>query len=212
MAIYGIKVGMTRWIDSENGSVHAVTVLECEPNRITGLVKDGSESVKQVTFGKVSTKQLNKPELGLFRKLEIEPGKHLAEVKLSNKADVDKKIGDTLTVASFKDVDFVDIVGTTVGKGFAGCVKRHNFKMQDATHGNSLSHRAPGSIGQCQDPGRVFKGKKMAGRMGGVQRTARNLELLHVDTEKNLVIVKGAVPGHKGGLVEVKAANKKKSG
>jgi large subunit ribosomal protein L3 len=110
----------------------------------------------------------------------------------------------------FETGQYVDVSGVTVGKGFAGCVKRHNFKTQDATHGNSLAHRAPGSIGQCQDPGRVFKGKKMAGRMGGVNRTAKNLEVLHVDEAKNLILVKGAVPGHKDGLVKIKAAKKLK--
>ena len=120
------------------------------------------------------------------------------------------EIGKTINISTFKEGEHVDIIGTTKGKGFQGGVKRHHFKTQDATHGNSLAHRAPGSIGQCQDPGRVFKGKKMAGRMGGVKRTAKNLEVLHVDEDKNLILVKGAVPGHKDGLVKIKAAKKLK--
>ena len=112
----------------------------------------------------------------------------------------------SVTVEAFSVGQRLNIAGKTIGKGFAGCVKRHNFSMQDATHGNSLSHRAPGSIGQCQDPGRVFKGKKMPGRMGGKNRTARNLELVHIDADQHLLVVKGAVPGHKNGIVRIETA------
>ncbi len=209
MTIYGRKIGMTRWIDHNDGSVHAITVLQCEPNRITRRMtveKNGYESL-QVAFGKA--KSLTKPELGVFKALDIEPAKNLREVEVPSDMADDIAAGAAITVDAFEKGQYLDISGVTVGKGFAGCVKRHNFQMQDATHGNSLAHRAPGSIGQCQDPGRVFKGKKMAGRMGGVNRTAKNLELLKIDSEKNLLLVKGAVPGHKNGLVKIKAANKK---
>lgn len=206
MTIYGRKIGMTRWIDQENGSVHAITVLQCEPNRVVRRKtndKDGYEAL-QVAFGKA--KRLNKAKLGVFRANNVDPAKCLREVALPEAWDAEQT---AITVSLFEVGQYLDISGTTVGKGFAGCVKRHNFSMQDATHGNSLSHRAPGSIGQCQDPGRVFKGKKMAGRMGGVKRTAKNIELMHVDTDKNLLLVKGSVPGHKNGLVKIRVANKK---
>ena len=160
-----------------------------------------------MTFGKA--KSLSKPELGVFKALDLEPAKNLREIEVP--ADMADEIvaGSAITVDTFEAGQYLDISGVTVGKGFAGCVKRHNFKTQDATHGNSLAHRAPGSIGQCQDPGRVFKGKKMAGRMGGANRTAKNLELIKVDSDKNLLLVKGAVPGHKNGLVKIRSANKK---
>lgn len=209
MTIYGRKIGMTRWIDHNDGSVHAITVLQCEPNRITRRMtveKNGYKAI-QVAFGKA--KSLSKPELGVFKALNLEPAKNLREIEVP--ADMADEIaaGSAITVDAFEAGQYLDISGVTVGKGFAGCVKRHNFKTQDATHGNSLAHRAPGSIGQCQDPGRVFKGKKMAGRMGGVNRTAKNLELIKVDSDKNLLLVKGAVPGHKNGLVKIRSANKK---
>lgn len=206
MTIYGKKIGMTRWIDQENGAVHAITVLQCEPNRIVRsktAEKDGYDAL-QVAFGKA--KRLNKAELGVFHAQNLDPAKHLREVPLPENWNADQT---AVTVEIFEAGQYLDISGTTIGKGFAGCVKRHNFKTQDATHGNSLSHRAPGSIGQCQDPGRVFKGKKMAGRMGGVNRTTKNIELLHVDAEKNLLLVKGSIPGHKNGLVKIRVANKK---
>jgi len=206
MTIYGRKIGMTRWIDQENGSVHAITVLQCEPNRVVRsktIEKDGYEAL-QVAFGKA--KRLNKPELGVFRSKNIDPAKHVREVAIPENWDAER---GAVAVDIFEAGQYLDVSGTTIGKGFAGCVKRHNFSMQDATHGNSLSHRAPGSIGQCQDPGRVFKGKKMAGRMGGANRTAKNIELLHVDVDKNLLLVKGSVPGHKNGLVKIRVANKK---
>ena len=166
MTIYGRKIGMTRWIDHNDGSVHAITVLQCEPNRITRRMtveKNGYESL-QVAFGKA--KSLSKPELGVFKALDIEPAKNLREIEVP--ADMADEIvaGSAITVDTFEAGQYLDISGVTVGKGFAGCVKRHNFKTQDATHGNSLAHRAPGSIGQCQDPGRVFKGKKNGWKNG----------------------------------------------
>lgn len=202
MTIYGKKIGMTRWIDQENGAIHAITVLQCEPNKV---MRKNDNSV-QVAFGKA--KRLSKPELGVFKALDLQPQKHVREVPLDDK-NKDLESGSEINVEVFTAGQYVDVTGTTVGKGFAGCVKRHNFKMQDATHGNSLSHRAPGSIGQCQDPGRVFKGKKMAGRMGGVRRTAKNLEIVQIDAEKNLILVKGAVPGHKQGLITIRSAKNK---
>lgn len=209
MTIYGRKIGMTRWIDQENGAVHAITVLQCEPNRVVRKMtneKNGYESV-QVSFGKA--KRLTKPKLGVYKALDMQPHKYLREIAVNDK-NSGLEAGSEIKVSDFSTGELVDITGVTIGKGFAGCVKRHNFKTQDATHGNSLSHRAPGSIGQCQDPGRVFKGKKMAGRMGGVQRTAKNLEVMHVDLDKNLILVKGAVPGHKQGLIMIQSAKNKK--
>lgn len=214
MMIYGHKEGMTRWIDKENGSITPVTVIKCDPNKISRLLTDGEDgySAVQVSFGKTKAGKITKPVLGVYKARSQEPAKYLKEFRVAAK-DLDKyKVGENLSVTDFNDIDYVDATGITVGKGFAGVIKRHNFKTQDATHGNSLAHRAPGSIGQCQDPGRVFKGKKMAGRMGGVQRTAQSLKLVHVDAERNLLIVAGAVPGHKGGLIKVTVATKKLRG
>ena len=199
---------MTRWIDQENGEVHATTVLQFEPNiflRKLTSEKNGYEAV-QVAFGKA--KRLSKPELGVFKALDVQPHKHIREIPADGVRD-DIKTGEEISIDTFSAGQFVDVSGVTVGKGFAGCVKRHNFKTQDATHGNSLSHRAPGSIGQCQDPGRVFKGKKMPGHMGDKARTAKNIQIIHVDTEKRLILVKGAVPGHKQGLITIRTAKNK---
>ena len=214
MAIYGLKTGMTRWINNDSGAVDAVTVLHCTPNVITKIMtaETNGYSAVQVAFGKTSARKINKPELGVFRAISQEPAKNLREIRSSDYTiPVDKKVGDSITIDFIKPGDFIDVTATSIGKGFAGCVKRHNFKTQDATHGNSLAHRAPGSIGQCQDPGRVFKGKKMAGRMGGVTVTNQSLEVIHVDTEKHIILVKGSVPGHKGTMVYVKPAVKKQN-
>ena len=208
MMLYGKKIGMTRWIDQENGEVHATTVLQFEPNiflRKLSSEKNGYEAV-QVAFGKA--KRLTKPELGVFKSLDVQPQKYIREIPAEG-VKADMKTGEEITVDAFVAGQFVDVSGVTVGKGFAGCVKRHNFKTQDATHGNSLSHRAPGSIGQCQDPGRVFKGKKMAGQMGDKARTAKNIQIIHVDTDKRLILVKGSVPGHKQGHITIRTAKNK---
>jgi large subunit ribosomal protein L3 len=153
---------------------------------------------------------VNKAEAGHFAKANSEAGTGLWEFKLADDEGSDIEVGAELKVDLFEAGQKVDVTGTSIGKGFAGGVKRHNFKTQDATHGNSLSHRAPGSIGQCQTPGRVFKGKKMAGQLGNAKCTVQNLEIVRVDADRNLLLVKGAVPGAKGGDVIIKSAVKMK--
>jgi large subunit ribosomal protein L3 len=162
----------------------------------------------QVTFGNKRTNLVNKPAAGHFAKAEVEAGEGLWELRLETEEGSDLVVGAELAVDQFQPGQRVDVTGTSKGKGFAGTVKRHNFSMQDATHGNSLSHRAPGSIGQCQTPGRVFRGKKMAGQMGDEQVTTQNLEIVQVDTERNLLLIKGAVPGAPGGHVTVRPSVK----
>jgi large subunit ribosomal protein L3 len=168
---------------------------------------DGYRAV-QVTTGTRRASRVNKPAAGHYAKAGVEAGRGLWEVRLDDGEGEDIAVGGEIKVDIFAAGQKVDVRGTTVGKGFAGGVKRHNFHMQDATHGNSISHRAPGSIGQCQTPGRVFKGKKMAGHMGNVSATAQNLEVVRVDADRNLILVKGAVPGSKGGDVIVQPAVK----
>lgn len=208
IGIVGRKIGMTR-VFTEQGESIPVTVIEAEPNRITqvfGVETDGYAAV-QITTGSRKSSRVNKPAAGHYAKAGVTAGRGLWEFR-TEEVDADLKIGDQLTVARFHVGQIVDVRGKSKGKGFQGAVKRHNFSMQDATHGNSLSHRAPGSIGQCQTPGRVFKGKKMAGHMGDVQRTVQNLEVIKVDVDRNLILVKGAVPGSNGGDVIVTPAIK----
>jgi large subunit ribosomal protein L3 len=162
----------------------------------------------QVTLGTKRNSLVSKPQAGHFAKAEVEAGEGLWEIRLSGDEGADLEAGAELNVEQFEAGQIVDVTGTSKGKGFAGGVKRHNFSMQDATHGNSLSHRAPGSIGQCQTPGRVFKGKKMAGHMGDARVTTQNLEVVKVDVERNLLLIKGAVPGANGGQVSVYPAVK----
>ena len=168
---------------------------------------DGYRAV-QVTTGTRRASRVNKPAAGHYAKANVEAGRGLWEFRLNGEEGADLVPGSELSVDMFEAGQTVDVVGTTIGKGFAGAIKRHNFHAQDFTHGNSVSHRAPGSIGQCQTPGRVFKGKKMAGHMGSVRRTAQNLEVVRVDAERNFILVKGAIPGSKGGDVIVKSAAK----
>ena len=207
IGIVGIKQGMTR-VFTEAGDSIPVTVIEASPNRVTqvkSMARDGYAAV-QVTAGNIKPSRVRKPAAGHFSKNSVEAGRGLWELRLD--ADAEINPGDSLTVKAFAPGQKVDVCGQSKGKGFAGVVKRHNFKMQDATHGNSLSHRAPGSIGQCQTPGRVFKGKKMAGQMGAARVTAQTLEVVQVDQENNLLLVKGAVPGARGGSVIVTPAVK----
>jgi large subunit ribosomal protein L3 len=187
-------------------------VVEVEPNRITQiktLETDGYQAV-QVTVGTRRASRVNKAAAGHYAKANAEAGRGLWELraKAGKQQDASLEVGGVLTVASFEVGQKIDVTGTSKGKGFAGVIKRWNFAMQDATHGNSLSHRAPGSIGMCQTPGRVFKGKKMAGHMGAEQVTIQNLEVVRIDTERNLLLVKGAVPGAPGGDVIVRPAVK----
>lgn len=207
IGIVGVKRGMTR-VFAEDGSSIPVTVIEATPNRIVQrktAESDGYEAI-QVTFGEVKSSKVNKAKAGLFAKAGVDAGRKLCEFRVAT--DDATVVGDQLTVEGFEVGQKIDVTGQSKGKGFAGVIKRYNFAMQDATHGNSVSHRAPGSIGQCQSPGRVFKGKKMAGHMGAEQVTAQTLEVVRVDQENNLLLVKGAVPGAKGGDIIVKPSVK----
>ncbi len=207
IGIVGRKSGMTR-IFTEDGSSIPVTVVEVDPNRITQVKNaetDGYNAI-QVAVGSRRASRVSKPQKGHYEKAQSEAGSILIELR--NDAQEAFEVGGTITVEAFEAGQIVDVTGQSKGKGFAGGVKRWNFAMQDATHGNSLSHRAPGSIGQCQTPGRVFKGKKMAGHMGAARVTTQNLEVVKVDVERNLLLIKGAVPGAPGGSVIVRPAVK----
>ena len=208
--LVGRKAGMTR-VFTEDGVSIPVTVIEVEPNRVTqvkSVATDGYRAL-QVTTGTRRANRITKPEAGHFAKAGVEAGRGLWEFRLGDGEGDDIAVGAELKVeAVFQPGQLVDVTGTTIGKGFAGTIKRHHFKSQRASHGNSLSHRAPGSIGQNQSPGRVFKGKRMAGQMGAVRRSIQNLEVVRVDAERNLLLVKGAVPGTKGGDLIVRPAVK----
>ncbi len=207
IGLIGRKAGMTRIFTEEGASV-PVTVVEVEPNRIAQVKTadtDGYVAV-QLTAGKKRANHISKAEAGHFAKANVEMGVLTREFTVADASEYEA--GKELTVALFEAGQKVDVTGTSKGKGFAGSIKRHNFSMQDATHGNSLSHRAPGSIGQCQTPGRVWKGKKMAGHMGAVRSTTQSLVVVRVDTERNLLLIKGAVPGATGSHVFVQPSVK----
>jgi large subunit ribosomal protein L3 len=200
---------MTR-VFTEAGESIPVTVIECTPNRVTQVKTtetDGYAAV-QVAVGEKKPQRVNKALTGHYKKNGIAPGRGLWEFRLGDKEGAELKPGSELKVDLFKDVKRVDVTGTTIGKGFQGVMKRHNFGGGRATHGNSLSHRSPGSIGQRQDPGKVWKGKPMAGHMGHTRVTAMSLDLVKVDVERGLLLVKGAVPGAKNGDLVVKPAVK----
>jgi len=206
IGLVGKKVGMTR-IFTEDGVSIPVTVIEVEANRVTqvkGLDNDGYQAI-QVTTGAKKASRVSKPEAGHFAKAGVDAGRGLWEFRTEGE---DFSVGQSISVEIFADVKKVDVTGTSKGKGFAGTVKRWNFRTQDATHGNSLSHRVPGSIGQNQTPGKVFKGKKMAGQLGNERVTVQSLEVVRVDAERNLLLVKGAVPGATGSDLIVKPAVK----
>jgi large subunit ribosomal protein L3 len=209
MGLVGRKCGMTR-VFTEDGASIPVTVIEAQPNRITQVktVENDGYRALQVTAGARKPSRVSKPLAGHFANAKVEAGDLITEIRLDDADDGEFDAGGELKVDLFEEGQKVDVIGTSIGKGFAGTVKRHNFSMQDATHGNSLAHRAPGSIGQNQTPGRVFKGKKMSGHMGNVRRTVQNLEVVRVDAERNLLLIKGAVPGHSGGQVFVRPAVK----
>jgi large subunit ribosomal protein L3 len=209
IGVIGRKCGMTR-VFTEDGASIPVTVIEVEPNRLAQVKTadvDGYRAL-QVTTGTRRATRVTKPLQGHFAKAGVAAGRILGEFRLADGEGEGLEAGGEIKVDVFEAGQMVDVTGTTIGKGYAGTVKRHNFRTQDATHGNSLSHRAPGSIGQNQTPGRVFKGKKMSGHMGNVRRTAQNLEVVRVDAERNLLLVKGAVPGATGGNVIVRPAVK----
>lgn len=198
---------MTR-IFTEDGHSVPVTVIEAGINRITRLTsseKDGYQAV-QVAWGSKKPGKANKAIAGIYAKANIDLGEGLVEYRITGGEELSE--GSEIKVDMFEAGQKVDVSGTSIGKGYGGVIKRHNFKHQRNSHGNSISHRAPGSIGQCQTPGRVFKGKKMAGQLGDVKRTIQNLEIVKVDSERNLLLIKGAVPGTKGGKVIIKPSVK----
>ncbi len=209
IGLVGRKCGMTR-VFTENGVSTPVTVIEVDPNRVTQVktVETDGYSAVQVTTGARKASRLSKAGAGHFAKAGVEAGRGLWEFRVGGEEAAGINVGDAIQVGTFEAGQKVDVAGISKGKGFAGAVKRWNFRTQDATHGNSLSHRAPGSIGQCQTPGRVFKGKKMAGQMGARRVTVQSLEVVRVDAERNLVLVKGAVPGATGNDVVVRPAVK----
>lgn len=215
IGLLGKKCGMTR-VFTEDGAAVPVTVIEVLPNRVTQIKtveNDGYRAI-QVTTGDCKRSSLSKPEAGHFAKAGVEPGARLVEFRLDEEDDGksgagDIAVGSELKLDRFTVGQFVDVSGVTKGKGFAGVIKRHHFSSQDASHGNSLSHRAPGSIGQRQSPGKVFKGKRMAGHMGDVKRTVLSQQIVRIDTDKNLILVRGAVPGGSNGFVVIRPAVKK---
>ena len=210
IGLVGRKSGMTR-IFTEEGTSVPVTVVEVQPNRVTQVKTpdvDGYSAI-QVTTGSRRSSRVSKGMAGHFAKASCEAGSGLWEFRTADTAEIEA--GSEIKVDQFEVGQMVDVTGTSKGKGFQGGVKRHNFQMQDATHGNSLSHRAPGSIGQCQTPGRVWKGKKMAGQMGNVKHTTQSLEIIRVDMENNLLLIKGALPGATGSDVIVRPAVKTKT-
>ncbi len=212
LGLVGRKAGMTRVFNDDGVSV-PVTVVQVEPNRVTQVrtpETDGYKAV-QVTVGKRKTSRVSKPMAGHFAKAGVEAGRGLWEFRLEDHQGDVPELGSEIKADLFEQGQKVDVSGISKGKGFQGGVKRHNFKMQDATHGNSISHRAPGSIGQCQTPGRVFKGKKMAGHMGSEKVTVQTLEIVRVDAARGLLLIKGAVPGAPGGDVIVTPAIKLKN-
>ena len=207
IGLIGRKRGMTR-VFSEDGVSTPVTVIEIEPNRVSQLKtvdSDGYNAI-QVTVGERKASRVTKPQAGHFAKAQAAAGRNVAEFRLEDLGEL--TLGSEIKVDIFEAGQKIDVSGITKGKGFAGVVKRYGFRGGDATHGNSLSHRAPGSIGQCQTPGRVFKGKKMAGHMGDKKRTLQNLSVVMVDAERNLLLVKGSVPGATDSDVVIRPAVK----
>lgn len=209
IGLVGRKCGMTR-VFTDSGETVPVTVIEALPNRVVQVKSadtDGYRAV-QVTFGARRASRLSKPVAGHYAKHGVEPGETLIEFRLAGDEGAELKAGAELKVDLFQVGQVVDVTGTTIGKGFAGVMKRHGFAGGAASHGASVVHRAPGSIGQRQTPGRVFKGKRMAGRMGGVRRTVENLRVVEVDAGRNLLLVSGSVPGAEGGRVVVRPSVK----
>lgn len=209
IGLIGKKQGMTRVFTPEGDAI-SVTVVSIEPNTITQIKSeetDGYSSV-QVTTGSKKEKHLTKPQLGHFKKNSIKPGEGLWEFRVTSDEITELEVGSNLFLEQFEEGQLVDVSGTSKGKGFQGTVKRWNFQMQDATHGNSISHRAPGSIGQCQTPGKVWKGKKMSGHMGDERKTVQNLKITSIDEGNNLLLIKGPIPGATGSDIILKPAIK----
>lgn len=211
LGLIGRKCGMTRIFTPEGDSI-PVSVIEVQPNRISQVKSvdvDGYTAIQVVAGSKINAK-VSKPLAGHLAKAGISAGNLQREFRVDAAKVAEAAAGQALTVALFENTKHVDVRGVSRGKGFAGCIKRHNFSMGDATHGNSLSHRAPGSIGQRQSPGRVFPGKKMSGQMGNVNCVVQSLELVRIDSARNLLLVRGAIPGAPGGWVEVTPSVKRK--
>ncbi|UXY16557.1 50S ribosomal protein L3 [Chitiniphilus purpureus] len=209
LGLVGRKVGMTR-VFAEDGSSIPVTVLDMSANRVTQIksVETDGYAAVQVTFGAKKANRVNKAEAGHFAKAGVEAGLALVEFRVAADKLAELKAGSALSVELFTAGQLVDVTGTSQGKGFSGVIKRHNFSSNRASHGNSRSHNTPGSIGQAQDPGRIFPGKRMAGQYGNVKSTVQNLEVVRVDAERQLLLVKGAVPGSKGNDVVVRPSVK----
>ena len=209
LALIGRKVGMTR-VFTEDGTSIPVTVLEVLPNRVTQIktiASDGYTSL-QLAYGAKKATKLDKALTGHYAKAGVTAGTGLHETAIKEEDVANFPLGTNITVENFKEGQLVDVTGTSIGKGYAGVIKRHHFRSNRASHGNSRSHNVPGSIGMAQDPGRVFPGKRMSGHLGAVRVTTQNLEIVRVDTTKNLILIRGAVPGSKGGDVLVRAAVK----
>jgi len=209
LALIGRKVGMTR-VFTEDGTSIPVTVLEVLPNRVTQIktiASDGYTSL-QLAYGATKATKLDKALTGHYAKAGVTAGTGLHETAIKEEDVANFPLGTNITVENFKEGQLVDVTGTSIGKGYAGVIKRYHFSSNRASHGNSRSHNVPGSIGMAQDPGRVFPGKRMSGHLGAVKVTTQNLEIVRVDTTKNLILIKGAVPGSKGGDVLVRAAVK----
>lgn len=205
--ILGTKLGMTQVFDEEN-RVIPVTVVEAGPCVVTQVRtkdNDGYDAV-QIAYGEIDPRKVNQPEAGHFKKAEVTPRRYVAEIRTADASSYE--VGQTVGVDTFGDIEFVDVTGTSKGKGFAGAMKRHGFSGQGASHGNQAAHRRVGGIGACATPARVFKGKRMAGRMGNDRVTTQNLKIQKIDADSNLILIKGAVPGVRGGLLVVKTAVK----
>ena len=211
IGLLGKKIGMTR-VFAENGQSIPVTVLKIETNIVSLLKNIKSDGYTAVQLSSIEQKEnkVKKPHLGHFKKNKIPPQKNIKEFRVEDTANLE--VGQKFEATHFEEGEFVNVRSRSKGKGFAGTIKRHNFKGKDATHGNSISHRTPGSTGQCQFPGRVFKGKKMAGHMGDEMVTRKNLQIVKIDAEKKLILVKGSVPGFNGRLVELTQSAKRKKG
>ena len=209
IGLVGRKAGMTR-VFTDAGETVPVTVIEVLPNRVTQVKTQDKEGYRavQVTYGTRRPQLYSKAVNGHYARANVAPGQRLVEFRLSDADKTELKAGSEIKADIFKEGEKVDVTGTTIGKGFAGVMKRHNFAGGMASHGNSLSHRAPGSIGQRQTPGRVFKGRRMSGHMGVARRTTENLRVVQVDLERNLLLIRGAVPGAEGGQVIVRASLK----
>jgi large subunit ribosomal protein L3 len=212
LGLIGRKVGMTR-VFTDDGASIPVTVLEVTPNRVTQIktVENDGYNGLQVAFGERRASRINKALTGHFAKAGVVAGSGIKEFNVDADVTAAHAVGTNVTVELFQAGQLVDVTGTSIGKGFAGAIKRHHFKSNRASHGNSRSHNVPGSIGMAQDPGRVFPGKRMPGHLGSVTVTTQNLEVVRVDAERNLLLIKGAIPGAKGGDVVVRPAIKAKA-